>query len=158
MIRMRRQEMKRRGFTALCAAYLLFVLSPHFETLSHSHAGDARAHHHKFLSAHDVALERALLTASLAGAPDAEPQSEVAPGAYTASCPPQPASADVSGLREGKAARHMHGQEDPNLLALGSQALPVRLVFAPLPRLETPAVLAAERAALRAAARAPPVA
>jgi hypothetical protein len=142
---------------AFCAAYLLFLLSPHFETLTHSHAHDGRAHHHDFLSAHDVALERALLTASIPGIAGVGPRGESA-----AALRPKVASGEAvpqgtAALRTAAANRHTHGQEDPNLLALGSQALPVHLVFAPLPRLETPAVLAAEAPVPRAGARAPPV-
>jgi hypothetical protein len=142
---------------AFCAAYLLFLLSPHFETLTHSHAHDGRAHHHDFLSAHDVALERALLTASIPGIEGAGPRGEIAAAARPKVAPGEAMPPGTAALRSAAANRHTHGQEDPNLTAIGSSARPVRLAYAPLPTPEAPAARAAERPALRAGARAPPV-
>ena len=141
---------------ALCAAYLLFALAPHFETLSHSHAHGDRAHHHNFLSAHDVALERAVLAASIPELADAVPQSEVEARTPETIAPRPALPAGTHGLQSGQTSKHSHGQEDPNLLALGSVARAVQLVFAPLPRRETPVTFVTERAALWASARAPP--
>ena len=140
----------------LCVVYLLFALAPHFETLSHSHAHGDRAHHHNFLSAHDVALERAVLAASVPELSGATPQSEVEARAPETIAPRRALPQGTHGLQAGQVNRHSHGQEDPNLLALGSVARAVQLVFAPLPRRETPVTFVTDRAALRASARAPP--
>ena len=152
----------------VCVAYLLFTLSPHFETLSHTHAHGDRPHHHDFLSAHDVALERAVLTAAVPALSGAEPRSEVAREVESLASekvssqnalPNLPNLPEgTQGLRAGGSNRHSHGQEDPNLLALGSLAREIHLVFAPLPRFENPVTIVTERAALWASARAPPVA
>ena len=160
MLRVQKQAVKRKGFIALCAAYVLFALSPHYETLSHTHAGGDHPHHHNFLSAHDVALERAVLAASVPALSNAEAQGEVYPGLSEAAPPkvsiPKPLPKGTLGWQAGKPRCHTHGQEDPNLVALGSVVREVRLAFAPLPRLEAPRAVLTECEALRALARAPP--
>ncbi len=155
MFGIRKHTVKRRSLTALCVAYVFFCLSPHFGITSHVHAGGDHPHHHVAASTHDVALERALFSALPALPVKASPQMEIANREA-----PSPSCAHVEAGAQGlrtKTGRHSHGQEDPNLLALGSIALNVQLVFAPLPRLEAPVTVVTERAPLWASARAPPV-
>lgn len=150
--------MKRRGIIALCASYLLFALSPHFELISHSHAHGDRPHHHHFLSAHDVALEREVLNASIPELSGAEPNAEIERPNADAAKPPQGSRLPqgTSGLKEGGWGVHSHGQEDPNIAALGITASEVRLVITPLLRQEPPVACTTDRPAPRAGARAPP--
>jgi hypothetical protein len=100
----------------LALAYLFFLLFPHIDAVSHVHEGGGHAHHHGFLSAHDVALERAALEAVPRGIPKNGvdfgdvPPALFAVGDYGRSLT---ASAD---------AGHTHFQEDPNLPGTGSPA------------------------------------
>ena len=142
-------------------AYLLFSVSPHFKSVTHTHTGGDHPHHHNYLSAHDVALERFILAEVGDVLEGAEAHAEVQPEVRTE------VRAEVSGKLlvppagtqgiHAKSDRHTHSQSDPNLISVLSAARAVQFSFAQLTRIEPTATPVADAEALRASARAPPV-
>jgi hypothetical protein len=150
-----RERPQGRGLWALCAAYLLFSLSPHFETVRHAHAGGDEAHHHAAVSLHDAAVERAILIAAGTG-PSAEgPRTHVAVANKPARRAALPRG--THGLQPGEGTFHAHGLKDPNFLSLSCAPGEFRFGFARIPRPEAPRLFPAETVPLPAQARAPPV-
>jgi len=161
-MRVQARALKRRSTFALCLVYVLFSLAPHFELLTHSHAYGDRPHTHHFLSAHDIQLEREVLSAAIPGGADAGSRPEETPPAASVKQDSEGCShgtvlpPGAQGLKKGGWAAHTHGQEDPNVAALRSPARDLHLACAPLPRQEPPVACATDRPAPRAGARAPP--
>jgi hypothetical protein len=150
------RRLRRRAGKAgpgLAFAYLFFLLFPHFAAITHSHANDGGAHHHAFLSAHDLVLEREALEA----APQGEPNGELAPDAVD----PIPDILQTlkivgPGLVPEAARAHTHFQEDPNLPALALPAYTPAAHASIVPDPETVPEFIPALAILASPARAPP--
>lgn len=142
----------RRLTAGIVLAYLFFLLFPHFDAVSHVHEGGEHAHHHGFLSAHDVALERAAL--------EAVPQGVPKNGVAFTDVPHALSSVIVGehgrGLTTSSPAAHTHFQEDPNLPGTGSPVFSSGGVPMTLPAPETVPSFVPALAAQAAPARAPP--
>jgi hypothetical protein len=152
--RRRAQRRARRMAPGLALAYLFFLLFPHFDAVSHVHDGGEHAHHHDFLSAHDVALEREALTEL----PQGVPNGEIDPGA-----PPSKNSSlrflvgeGGKSLAASRAGAHTHFQEDPNLPVLGTLPVSDAVVSARPPVPESVPGFTPALAAQASPARAPP--
>jgi hypothetical protein len=137
---------------SLAFAYLFFLLFPHFAAITHTHAQDGRPHHHAFLSAHDLVLERAALEEAI---PQGEPNGELAPeGADPKTLTTVKASG--SGITPMPSRAHTHFQEDPNLPALAMAAYASAINSRIVPAPETVPAFVPALAILAAPARAPP--
>ena len=102
----------------MLAAYLLFVILPHFAVIAHTHMGGNLHHTHSFQSVQNENLSRGILVAlgtSGGGlnlpAVASEPRDEAAPALF-------PVERGTSALQP-LSLWHTHFQEDPNLLAVG---------------------------------------
>jgi hypothetical protein len=148
----------RRLAGGLAYAYVFFLLFPHFDAISHVHAGADSGHHHDFLSAHDVGLERAALTEVPQGVPNAE----IDPGMSSSPKFSAPVSASFftgeggKSLTSSRDAAHTHFQEDPNLPGLGTLPVSVVTVSAHPPAPESVPGFVPALAAQACPARAPP--
>jgi hypothetical protein len=144
----------RRQTSGLVIAYVFFLLFPHFEAVSHVHDGGEGLHHHKFLSAHDVALEREALGAF----PQGNPGGELAPTPARPSKTYAPYAVGEYGrsLTDSNPPAHTHFQEDPNLPALGVDSGSPTGVLTALPAPETIPPFVPALAILASTARAPP--
>jgi hypothetical protein len=144
---------------ALAFVYVFFLLFPHFDAVTHRHSGGGNNHHHAFLSAHDVALERAALAAVPQGAPNAEIDPEEASRSESpsaSSSTSSPVGADGKSLTAEKRSAHTHFQEDPNLPVLAVDPVTDENVLTVLPAPETVPAFVPALAAQASPARAPP--
>jgi hypothetical protein len=151
MRRLRRRAGK--AGAGIAFAYVFFLLFPHFAAITHTHTNVGRSHHHAFLSAHDLVLERAALEAAPQGEPNGELASEVTdlnPRTIRIARTIGPA------LTAATPRAHTHFQEDPNLpvLALSAYAQAAHATSVPAP--ETVPEFVPALAILASPARAPP--
>src|SRR5690606_16667423 len=142
-----RKAGRRRLSTALAMAYACSVLLPHLASVTHVHEGGGAAHAHVAMSAHDVALERAVLALGPQGQPRRAPanparahgtrahSSAKDAGDETladASARERPGDERGSRVRDADLAAHTHGADDPNLPALGAAVGAPPGAFAPV--------------------------
>jgi len=163
------RTLSRRVSLSFVFVYVFFLLFPHFDAVTHTHEGGAESHHHSFLSAHDVALERAVLAVAPEGRPQGELAQQARLGTKSTVKRSVKTQASTPSLKNGSEAPHQgphfsdpdrkahtHLQEDPNLPTLGSAFIASSLSSAALPEPATVPGFVPALAILASPARAPP--
>jgi len=152
---------------AVVFLYALFLLMPHFGSLTHVHTGGGAAHHHTAASLHDVTLERQLLTMVGGGAPRLESPVASARGRSNSSAAPEGGAhgsvtsaptdeARATTISDRDARAHTHASYEPGVVALGTPTLAAATAATHAPAADAVPGFIPALAILASPARAPP--